>query len=80
MNKDIKTFEEWKADRDARQATASGYLTIILLALILVAILASCSVSRVSRRDIKRAMSYSTSDYSQPRVKSNLGKYYGDLK
>jgi len=57
-----------------------GYGVVILIALSLLLILASCSTSRVSRRDLRRAMSYSTSDYNPPRVKSNLGEYYNDLK
>jgi len=49
-----------------------------LLAIILVAAtVSSCSTSNLahkpSRREIREAMSYSTSDYTMPRVKNNTG-------
>ena len=49
-----------------------------LLAIILVAAtVSSCSTSNLahkpSRREIREAMSYSTSDYTMPHVKNNTG-------
>jgi hypothetical protein len=49
-----------------------------LLAIILVAAtVSSCSTSNLahkpSKREIRKAMSYSTSDYAMPRVESNTG-------
>ena len=51
--------------------------TIILLAIIAIIALSSCSTSNLahkpSRREIREAMSYSTSDYTMPRIKNNTG-------
>jgi len=78
MNKDIKTFEEWKQERALREATNSGILLIVVLLMGLIAVLASCSSSHSiahtpSKREIRKAMRYSTSEYAMPDVKNNTG-------
>ena len=72
MNKNIKSFEEWKEERAEQEAIHSGILTIMLLAIGLVAALASCSTRSIthtpSKREIRKAMRYSTSEYAMPQV------------
>ena len=50
MNKNIKSFEEWKNDKADERATQSGMLLVILLAMFLIAVLASCSTSQAVYR------------------------------
>ena len=77
MNKDIKTFQEWKEDRATEEAIAGGYLTVMLIAIIFLAALASCSTQRIahtpSKREVRKAMQHSDWRFGARKVRSNLG-------
>ena len=66
-----------------KQLTTDEVIKLVLglvVALALLSGMSSCSTSKIahtpSKRDIKRAMSYSTSDYAVPHMKSNTEMEY----
>ena len=69
---------------DTNKLTTEQLILIVILMMGLINGLMSCTSTKIAhtptRREINRAMKYSTSDYIMPHIKTNISQVYDPSK
>ena len=75
----MKAFNNWRQKMIDGSADINETILWVILLIMLLSMV-SCTSSRISskptRREMNRAMKYSTSDYKMPSVQVNIAQWY----